>query len=135
MRRRRAAILLETMIATAVLAALLAVISRAIVVTGCQQQQIGRRTWAAEAAENLQERLTSRPWNAITSALVAGVRLPAEVRRHLPAAHLQVEVVPTADRPLGKRITVTIHWENRAGRAARPVRLVTWVFRREGATQ
>ncbi|MFV2067192.1 MAG: hypothetical protein ACC645_09455 [Pirellulales bacterium] len=135
MRRRRAAMLLETMVAAAVLAALLAVISRAMIVTGRQQQAITRRTWAAEAVANLQERMTAQPWDAITPELAAGITLSAESRRHLPAARLQVEVAPTEDQLRAKRITVTIDWQHGTGRAVRPVRLVTWVFRQEGATE
>jgi hypothetical protein len=128
---RRGAMLLEVMVATALLAVTVSVCLKALTVMGRQQLALDRRACATEVASNLLERLSGLDWSALTPAMATEVRLPATAARRLPAPQLDVQVTPRKS-PEAKQITVIIRWQAAASQSARPVRLTTWVYRRGG---
>lgn len=125
---RRAAVLLEVMVAVALLAAMFSVCLQALTAMARQRQVIARRACAVQEAANLLEQWTVRDWAAVTPEAVQSLDLSDEAKRMLPAGRLQVEVVPAGNGPDAKRITVVVRWQNRPGQQPAPVRLSAWVY-------
>jgi type II secretory pathway pseudopilin PulG len=131
MHARRGAMLLEVMVAIALLAVTVSLCIKTLTAMGRQQLALGQRAYAAELANNLLERLRGHDWPAITPALAADLKLPADAAARLPAPQLDIEITPRKS-PEAKQMTVIIRWQAGAGQTVRPVRLTTWVYRKGG---
>jgi hypothetical protein len=98
---------------------------------GVERRNYERRQCALQEADNLMERLTSRPFEAVSAATVKQMALSEQARRALPSAELQIEVVEN-DRsggPGSKRVALRLRWRSRSGEWDSPVRLTTWIHR------
>lgn len=131
MRAQRGSMLLEVMVAIALLAVTVSLCIKTLTAMGRQQMALGQRAYAAELANNLLERLRGHDWPAITPALAAELKLPADAQQRLPAPQLDIQVAERKS-PEAKQMTVIIRWQEGGGRQARPVRLTTWVYRKGG---
>jgi Tfp pilus assembly protein PilV len=114
-----------------------AVVLGAVVTTAAQLVQWSvklhqvalQKRCALEAATSLLDRLSARPWSAITAESAKDASLPTEVRNFLVDPQLNVAVAEDkADSPRGKTISVEISWAERAGKRTQQVHLTTWVF-------
>lgn len=90
-----------------------------------------RRQWAAQEVCNLMERVTAKPYDAVSEGSVGNVVLSPQARQMLPGAELRVEVVE--DGPAGgkgsKRVAVQLRWHDRSGGWDAPARLTSWIYR------
>ena len=77
---------------------------------------------------NLMERLTALDWNDLTPQRVEQLQLSEDVQKLLAEPRLTIAVNNEGDA--SKHILVQISWEIGPGRAAPPVRLAAWVYRR-----
>lgn len=93
-----------------------------------ERRESERRQLALLAAENILERLSAIPWADLTPDRAAGVALPEDLQRQLPAPELRVAVAGETDGSLGKRLSVEICWHERPGKYPAPVRLTAWVY-------
>lgn len=133
-RSRRGSLLAETAMSAVMLVIAMSLIARVVGWTAADRRNLDRRHWAVQEAANLMERLTARPFDSLTADSVKDAALSPEAARTLPDATLEVEV---ADHdPAGgddsKRITLRLRWRARSGEWDAPVRLASWVHRREG---
>jgi hypothetical protein len=112
----------------------MSLIARVVGWTAADRRNLDRREWAVQEAANLMERLSARPFEDLTADAVKDTPLSPEAARTLPDAKLDVEIVD--DDPAGgddsKRITLGLRWRSRSGEWDAPVRLTSWVYRREG---
>jgi hypothetical protein len=113
-----------------------AVVLGAVVTTAAQLVQWSvtlhqvalKRRCALEAATSVLDRISARPWSAITADSVKNVSLPAESKEFLVDARLSVAVSQEGEQPRGKKIAVEISWAERLGARTQHVQLTTWVF-------
>ena len=87
-----------------------------------------KKRCALEAATSVLDRISARPWSAITADSVKNVSLPPEAKEFLADGRLSATVSDEAEQPRGKKIAVEISWAERAGTRTQQVHLSTWVF-------
>lgn len=132
-RQRRAFLLLETG-----MAGLLVVLAMTLTVgmltwIVAERRSAERRGWAAQEAANAMERLSALPYQDLTTTLAQGsARLSDAGRDALPDARMTAEVSDAGEGLAAKRIDVEVRWRGRSGLDDAPVRLTSWVARREG---
>ena len=113
-----------------------AVVLGAVVTTAAQLVQWSvtlhqvalKRRCALEAATSVLDRISARPWSAITTDSLKNVSLPAEAKEFLADSQLSVAVSDEGQQPHGKKITVAISWAERLGTRTQHVQQTTWVF-------
>jgi prepilin-type N-terminal cleavage/methylation domain-containing protein len=123
--RRRGYMLLEMIVAAAIMGVLLTVSLQLLTALGVQRRDAQRRLAAAVEVGNLLERIAARPWDEITSEKVAGEKISDAVRGRLPGAELKIDVKTTKE-PNAKRICVSLAWRDRGGQQLPPVQVATW---------
>ena len=123
---RRGALLLELVVAGALLGTLMVISLQLLAATAEQRRVADQRQLALFEVENAMERLAARPWNELTPQAAAAGQLPPSVRDRLPGAEVKVEVTAPPAEPLAKRIAVSLRWQDNAGQFVKPVRIVTW---------
>jgi hypothetical protein len=98
---------------------------------GIERRACDRRHWAAQEVSNVMERLTARPYDAVTAGHARELTLSPQAHQMLPGAELQVEV--TEDDPAGgkgsKRVAIQLRWHDRSGGWDAPARLTSWIYR------
>ena len=134
MTTRRGVSLLELMVATMLLAAIMTVCLQMLTVTAAQHRALEDRQTAIREAANLMERLSAKAWDDLTAESVRDVQLSEQARRSLPDANLEIKLtsppITSSDgEPDTKRIAVAVHWQQRAGEPRRHVQLVAWRYR------
>ncbi|HEV8002727.1 MAG TPA: hypothetical protein VGP63_22770 [Planctomycetaceae bacterium] len=91
-----------------------------------------KKRCALEAATTVQDRMSARPWSAISGESAKDASLPAEVKEFLVDPRLTVGVAEDKEQSAGsvrgKKISVEISWAERAGTHTQHVQLTTWVF-------
>jgi hypothetical protein len=112
-------------------------VAKVVAWTAAERRDLDHRQWAVQEAANLMERLTARPFDSLTTDGVKDLAPSTEAAGLLRDLQLRVEV---ADRdPAGgedsKRVALTLRWRGRSGEWAGPVRLTSWVYRREGGSR
>lgn len=132
--RRRGSLLAETAMSGVMLIIAMGLVAQVVAAVANQRRSWDRRQTAVFEAANLMERLTARPFEALTTEGAKDLTLSDEAKRTLPEGRVQVEI--TDGDPVGgdgsKRVFMQIQWRNRAGDWDAPVRLTTWVHRRKG---
>ena len=97
-----------------------------------QKQRHATHQWQAalEEVSNLLEASSQWPLDRITEEYLAAQTISDPVRRLLPEAELRARVVEFQTPPT-RQITLEIHWQDDAGNRVVPVRLTSWVYRRQ----
>jgi prepilin-type N-terminal cleavage/methylation domain-containing protein len=124
---RRGFTFLEVVVATAMLAVLLATAGQLVVLVKRHARTAEHQATALRTAENCLEEITNRPWGEITEDAVAATLLPASIRRSWPKAAL-IGSVKTSSEPLEAKqvsIRLTLNPDARAPE----VKLTSWVYR------
>jgi len=122
---RRGAVLMELVVAGALLGTLLVVCLQLLTATADQRRAADQRQLAILEVGNVTERLAARPWTELKPEMAAP-QLSPSVRDRLPGAELKVEVTTAAAEPDAKRILVSLRWQDRAGQFVSPVKIATW---------
>lgn len=122
--------LIELTIASLLLGTAMGLIAPSLIWVARERRAAERRQEALQEVQNILERLTSQPWEAVTPELARETRLDERVSEQLPEARLSVDVTQTADDPDARRISVELQWLSGPGRNAAPVRLTAWIHRR-----
>lgn len=126
---RRGYTLIELTIASLLLGTAMGLIAPALIWIARERRAADRRQEALQEVQNVLERLTARPWEAVTADLAGETQIDERVRDQLPEAKLSVEVTTVPDDTEAKRIAVELKWENGPERPAAPVRLTAWIYR------
>ena len=135
-RTRRGSLLAETAMSGVMLIIAMGLVAQVVGSVATQRRAWDRRQTAVFEAANLMERLTARPFEALTTEGAKDLSLSDEASRTLPDGQLRVDI--SENDPVGgddsKRVSLQVRWRNRAGDWDAPVRLTSWVHRRgEGA--
>lgn len=129
--KRRAYLLIETAMAGLLVALAMAMTLTLLTWTLSERRISERRGWATQEAANLMERLTALPFDRLDSSTArTEATLSAGASSVLPAAKFEAEI---HDEPPLKRIDVTLSWKGASGRLEAPMRLTSWVARKEAS--
>jgi prepilin-type N-terminal cleavage/methylation domain-containing protein len=127
--RRRGFTLLEVAASAAMLAALLAVVGKAIVAVEISARRAEEHAEALRVVDNLLEQFLAAPWDAIDADGMGRLALPGFVKDRWPLA-LVSGVVKQADEPVpAKRVSLTLET---GGPRSRKVTMTTWIYRAPG---
>lgn len=129
--RRFGITLVETVIASAMLAVLLSLAGQALVQLRRHARAMDDRAATLAAVENALEELAAQPWDAIDDDAIAGLRPSPSLSSRWPRAEFQGSVTTTDDPAPAKRVTLT--FSTGAAAPGRPITLTTWVYRAEEA--
>jgi Tfp pilus assembly protein PilV len=126
---RRGMTIFEVAVSAVVLGAAVTTAAQLVQWSVSLHQVALKKHCALEAATTVLDRLSTRPWSAVTPESAKDTALPAEVKDFLHDPQLTVSVTEDkADLPRGKRIAVEISWARRDGKHTQQVQLTTWVF-------
>jgi Tfp pilus assembly protein PilE len=126
---RRGMMLIELVVAGALLGTLLVVCLQLISVAAARRRAADQQQYALLELGNIMERVTAQPWAALTPARVAQEKLSPSAERVLPGAELNIEVSTMASEPNAKRVKVAIRWQDRSGQLGAPLTIATWRYR------
>ena len=126
---RRGTMILELVVAGALLGTLLVVCLEMFSAAAAQRRAADQRNCAVLELGNVMERVAARPWAELTTSAVARERLSPSAAGQLPAAELKIEVSTPPAEPAAKQITAALRWEDRSRRLVAPLRLTTWKYR------
>ena len=130
MNRRRGISLIELIAAAALLTVLLLVLAHVLALVSVQRRASDRRMLAVEEVANVMEQIAVREYEELLVDQPFEIPLSDAAQKSLPDAQLTIEISPTEMQPpTGKRITVELVWQNRAGQTNGPVRLTAWRYR------
>jgi hypothetical protein len=129
-RRRPGFGLIEMAVTGALIAVAMTVTVQVVGYVALERRAVERRERAILEANNLLERLVSRPWDELTPGSAKEARVSSTTSSFLRSPKLDVEVTPSDDAPARKKVSVEIRWLDRSGRPESPVRLVSWVYKR-----
>jgi len=128
--KRRGTSIVEMIVASVLLAAVMAASVQMLVVSSAGRRALQRRQVALQEASNLMEHLAARPWDDLTPQGVAAVQPSQWARQALSQPSVKIEIATSPDDPAAKRIAVTLDWRQAAGRQRPRVQLVSWRYRR-----
>jgi len=131
--KRRGFGIAEIAVSAILLATALVLVSQIAITLATERKGTERRQRAFQEAANVMERLTSRPWDELTPEAAKGMTLTPLTLAALREGSLSVVLTPVSGDPSAKKITVEVGWSNRSGGREAPVRLVAWVYHREGS--
>jgi Tfp pilus assembly protein PilV len=128
--RRRGFTLIETGIAAVMLAVAMGLTVQVIAWVAAERRASERRRCAVQEVANVMERVTARTQAHLTPEAARDFQLSEPARGVLPGAELSVsmEEIPAGSR----RVSIRLRWKNRGGEWDAPVRLSSWVGRRNG---
>lgn len=129
--RRSGFTVIECCAAAALLAgALTAVVS--LLTSVARQRQAA--SWQAQAVietDNILERLTAEPYDALSGEHIATMSVSDSVAERLPHGAAEARIVEESGPPPRKRIEVEISWRGPRSEQTRRHRVVTWVYAQE----
>jgi Tfp pilus assembly protein PilV len=133
---RRGSLLAEVTMAAVLLMIAMTLTVKVMGYAGIERRATERRQRALLEVANLMERITAYQFDEVTSGRAGRMTISDEARRSLPDPELVVDV---AEKPPGvgrraKRIAISLRWRGRSGEWERPVRLTSWIERREEAS-
>jgi hypothetical protein len=133
---RRGSLLAEVTMAAVLLMIAMTLTVKVMGYAGIERRATERRQRALLEVANLMERITAYHFDEVTSGLAGRMTISDEARRSLPDPELVVDI---AEKPPGvgrkaKRIAISLRWRGRSGEWERPVRLTSWIERREEAS-
>jgi len=123
---RQAFTLMEMIAAATLLAALMTVCVPMLGAIAAHRRAASQRQCAIQEAANAMEHLAAADWESLKVGASPAAQLSPEARRALPDGSLTVEIASPPQEPGAKRITITVRWEDPAGRRLAPLRLVAW---------
>ncbi len=130
MPRRRGYNIIELIVATVILMAVMGVSLKWFVATAGQRRSEDRRQAALTEAASALEQLAARPWEELTPEGVAKLVASLELPKSLPGSQVLAQVTQPGGEPEAKILAVTVRWQSRQEAPAEQVRLVAWKYRK-----
>lgn len=124
--------LIESCVASALLVAALTTVVALLASVARQRHGASCHAQAVVIADNLLERLTAEPYDALTFERADEIQQAANMTELIPGGEAVVRVSAASGSLAAKRIEVEVTW--RISQTAPPARhaVATWVYRREG---
>jgi hypothetical protein len=126
---RRGAMLLETIVAGALLGTLLVLCLQLLGAAAAQRRAADQRQCAVQELANVVERVAARPWAELNTTALATEKLSPWAADQLPGAQLKIEVSTNTKQPEAKRIALSLRWQDRSGQLLPPLTITTWRYR------
>lgn len=114
-----------------VLGAAIAISTPMLVSVARQRLGIQQRQFAIQHAGNLLERHSARPWNDLTPGPQSLADASADLQALLPDLKQSLEIKELPEKPISRRLTVSVSWRGPSGVFTKPVQLTTWIFQPE----
>lgn len=129
--RRRGSLLAEAAMSGVMLAIAMALTVKVLGWVALERRASDRRQWASQEVCNVMERITGRPYDAVTTGQAGSIALSPQARQMLPGAELKVEVAEddAAGGEGSKKVSIELRWKDRSGGWDAPSRLTSWVYR------
>jgi len=124
--RRSGFLLIELVLASALLAIVFAVCTRMIVATAAMRRSTERQQAAIQVASNAMERVQARPWNELPDGAIEESALAELGAGVLPGSTVDVVLDRSDTPPSGVKITVSVTFPTGSGDPPRTVELVAW---------
>jgi prepilin-type N-terminal cleavage/methylation domain-containing protein len=123
---RRGFTLLELMLALMLLGLFAALLAPLLLASARERRTAVQEQLALQLAANQLERSTQADWSELDQyAMATAVPVPENIARWLPGVERTVQATATGD---GRRIVVTVTWDQRPGVPHKPVVLEGWSF-------
>ncbi len=132
---RRGSLLAEVTMSSVLLIVVMVLTVKVLGWVALERRGVEKREQAVLQVANLMERLTARPYDAVTPVLVREFAETAKPADALPDAELKIDVAesqPGAGRS-AKRIAIELRWRDSSGEWSGPVRLTSWLERRRNS--
>ncbi|HVX11348.1 MAG TPA: hypothetical protein VHC22_09225 [Pirellulales bacterium] len=130
MKRSRAGFtMIECCAAVAILTATLTLVVALLTSLARQRQAVREHAQAVLAADNLMERVTSEPYDNISTERGDELGRAADLENLLPGGTAKVDVAPEAGSPSGKRVVVAVTWRRSATGPLSRHQVATIVYR------
>lgn len=120
----------EVVVAALIVMMMMALTVQMVASTIAARRSAERRQWALHEAANVMERLASLEWDELSDARTETIQLSKACQSVLPSPRLRIKIGEET-APVLKRIRVEIRWSNGARGEEAPVRLTTWVAKRD----
>lgn len=127
--KRRGFLLMEMIAAGVLLLAFTTVCVKYFSVLATQRESLNQRQAAISETSNIMERLMADKFDDLTPEAIAKITLSPEAKTALPDGELKIDLADVDAKPLSKRITVSIRWQDRNGQWMQPTRLVAWRYK------
>ncbi len=129
-RARRGSLLAEVAMSSVMLMIAMALTVKVLGWVGVERRAWDRRQWATQEVSNLMEKVTSRPFEEVSTANLKDLAISPHAQALLPGAELAAEVAEhdPAGGPGSKRVSIRLRWHNRSGEWDAPVRLTSWIY-------
>ena len=125
---RRGSILLDAMVATALLAVTITLSAQAISTISRAQRSAEDRSIALQIAAGALERVAAWPSQQVTADKLDEYSREHPTSDALPGTELVLTVDEVADEPAARRICSEVRWRDGAA-FSKPVRLYYWLYR------
>lgn len=126
---RSGSLMIELMVAGALLGVVTATVIPTLGWLIRQRKFNQERQAAVLEVGNLMERLTVLEWDELTSERAEQFQLSEPLENQLAEPRLTVAV--DAEDDAAKRVLIQLSWQIGPGRAAPPVRLAAWVYKKD----
>lgn len=121
--KRRGFVIAEVIVASGLLAVLIAIVLQALGAIAAERRATEKRTAALAEAANIMEQVTSLSWREIDESRLNAIATSPSLEKIAPGLNLKVGLEPVSSSPPAKHVWVNISWPNNAGRMEAPVRL------------
>lgn len=126
--KRRGVTVTESLMALATAGAATALMVQFLAAAAGQRRLDEQRRLALSEVANRLERASLLEFDALSSAQLERDPLSAELQTALPAARLTAEVADEPGEVRGRRIQISLTWNDPGGRPLAPVALSRWRF-------
>jgi hypothetical protein len=128
MHLRLGSMLVEAVVAAALLAVLLGVSLRVLGAVGGERRAIEKRAIALQEAAGAMERARALAWNEITPERLQSIGLSPSAAQILTGAAMRWTVEPAATGPPARHLRLQITWQNPSGGPSPPLQLDSWAY-------
>jgi Tfp pilus assembly protein PilE len=108
---RTGSLLIEAMVALAVIAVLIVVVAQSLVWSIYERSRLASQNAALELAANVLEAARAQPFDELNQSWADAQAVPPEMAELLPAGKVIAKVEPTKGAPHARRLTVEVRWQ------------------------
>lgn len=129
--KRRGVTLVDAMAALVAVGTLVSISLQIAASASYERREFQRRLFAEVEAANALERASALKWEEVSPSAPLPIELSAAARETLPQGSLKIDVMAldASDlAPAARKVRVEVGWKDRAGQAAKPVRLTKWLY-------
>ena len=131
--RRRGISLIEMIVSTVLLSAVLVAAVPMIGWSFQQRHLAQKRQLANQEVANIMETIATTPWAQVTSETLGQVKLSEAAQNELNNAKLEINLKQSESDIVSKQIILKLSWSDKMNRPIAPITLTTWMYEVAGA--